>query len=49
MRCRVEDCKNKSRGPRFGYICDEHQKSLSQKEQQQARDKYKAAQSSKAA
>src|SRR4029077_254931 len=22
MRCRVEGCKNTSRGPRFGYICD---------------------------
>ena len=49
MKCRVEDCKNKSRGPRFGYICDEHQKSLSAKEQQGARDKYKASQSKKKA
>jgi hypothetical protein len=44
MRCRVEGCKNMSRGPRFGFICDEHQKSLSKKAQQAARDAYKAKQ-----
>lgn len=44
MRCRVEGCKNMSRGPRFGFICDEHQKSLSKKQQQAARDAYKAKQ-----
>lgn len=43
MKCRVEGCKNSTRGPRFGYICDEHRKSLSAKEQREAREKYKAA------
>ena len=38
MRCRVEGCKNRSRGPRFGYICDVHQAKLSKREQQAARD-----------
>ena len=33
MRCRVEGCKNISRGPRFGYICDKHRSELSAKEQ----------------
>src|SRR5216683_1777985 len=37
MRCRVEGCKNRSKGPRFGFICDEHLKKLSMKEQQAAR------------
>lgn len=40
MSCRVEGCKNASKGPRFGFICDEHLKSLSAKEQQAARDKW---------
>jgi hypothetical protein len=44
MRCRVEGCKNLSRGPRFGFICDEHRKALSKKAQQAARDAYKAKQ-----
>ncbi|MCA1827210.1 MAG: hypothetical protein ABR567_21460 [Myxococcales bacterium] len=43
LHCRVEGCKNMSRGPRFGFICDEHRKKLSAKEQQAARDKWKAA------
>lgn len=38
MRCRVDGCKNRSRGPRFGYICDLHQGKLSKREQQAARD-----------
>src|SRR2546426_3114079 len=42
MRCRVEGCKNTSRGPRFGFICDEHRRSLSKKEQQAAREAYNA-------
>jgi hypothetical protein len=42
MRCRVEGCKNRSRGPRFGYICDVHQAKLSKKQQQAARDAYNA-------
>src|ERR1700737_4465837 len=43
MRCRVEGCKNMSRGPRFGYICDKHRKELSAKEQREARGKGTAA------
>jgi hypothetical protein len=42
MRCRVGGCKNRSRGPRFGFICDDHRKRLSKKEQQAARDKWNA-------
>lgn len=49
MRCRVEGCKNLSRGPRFGFICDEHLKSLSKKQQQEAREKYKAQRAAAAA
>jgi hypothetical protein len=26
MSCRVADCTNRSGGPRFGFICDEHRK-----------------------
>jgi hypothetical protein len=43
MRCRVEGCKNMSRGPRFGYICDKHRSELSAKEQREAREKWNAA------
>lgn len=43
MSCRVEGCKNVSRGPRFGFICDEHRKKLSAKEQRDAREKWKDA------
>jgi hypothetical protein len=43
MKCRVEGCKNLSRGPRFGYICDKHRSELSAKEQREAREKYNAA------
>ena len=43
MHCRVEGCKNLSRGPRFGYICDKHRKELSAKEQREAREKWNAA------
>ena len=42
MHCRAEGCKNLSRGPRFGFICDEHRKSLGKKQQEEAREKYKA-------
>lgn len=38
MRCRVAGCKNRSRGPRFGYICDIHQEKLTKRQQQAARD-----------
>lgn len=49
LHCRVEGCKNISRGPRFGFICDEHRKKLSAKEQQAAREKWKTAHTKKAA
>jgi hypothetical protein len=42
MRCRVDGCKNLSRGPRFGYICDKHRSELSAKEQREAREKWNA-------
>jgi hypothetical protein len=41
MNCRVEDCPNRSRGPRFGYMCEDHSK-LSKKAQQAARDAWNA-------
>ncbi len=49
MTCRVEGCTNKSRGPRFGFICDDHRKKLGKKEQQAAREAWKAAHAKKAA
>ena len=49
MHCRVEGCKNGSRGPRFGFICDDHRKKLSAKEQRDAREKWKMAHGKKAA
>jgi hypothetical protein len=42
MRCRVGGCKNRSKGPRFGFICDDHRRTLSKKAQQAARDKWNA-------
>src|SRR5260370_15564852 len=42
MRCRVEGCKNLSRGPRFGFIFDEHRKVLSKKPPQAAPPAHKA-------
>ena len=42
MSCRVAGCKNRSRGPRFGFICDEHGNKLSKKEQEAARLAWKA-------
>lgn len=42
MRCRVAGCKNLSRGPRFGFICDEHRKQLSKKDQEAARAAWNA-------
>jgi hypothetical protein len=42
MSCRVAGCKNISRGPRFGFICDKHRKQLSAKQQLEARAKWKA-------
>ena len=49
MRCRVEGCKNISRGPRFGYICDKHRSELTAKQQREARAKWNAAHGKKAA
>ena len=37
MACRVDGCPNRSRGPRFGYMCEQHSK-LPKKAQQAARD-----------
>ena len=42
MSCRVTGCKNRSRGPRFGFICDEHRRKLSKSDQAAARDAWKA-------
>ena len=42
MSCRVAGCPNKSKGPRFGFICEDHLKKLGKKEQQAARDAWKA-------
>ncbi len=42
MNCRVEGCKNRSRGPRYGFICEEHLKSLSKKQQEAAREAWNA-------
>lgn len=42
MHCRVAGCKNLSRGPRFGFICDEHRKQLSKKDQEAARAAWNA-------
>jgi hypothetical protein len=42
MRCRVTGCRRMSRGPRFGFICDEHRKKLSKKEQAAAREAWNA-------
>jgi hypothetical protein len=35
MRCRYPGCKNRSRGPRFRFLCEEHGK-LSKKKQDEA-------------
>ena len=42
MSCRVPGCKNRSRGPRFGFICDDHRKKLSKGDQAAAREAWKA-------
>ena len=42
MSCRVAGCNDASRGPRFGFICDDHRKKLSKKDQLAARDAWKA-------
>ena len=40
MMCRVQGCKNRSKGPRFGYICEEHLKKLSKAQQREAQEKW---------
>ena len=42
MSCRVEGCTNRSRGPRAGFICDEHRAELSPDEQRAARTRWNA-------
>ena len=42
MSCRVPGCRNRSKGPRFGFICDDHRKKLSKKKQQAVRDRWNA-------
>jgi len=49
MSCRVEGCKNISRGPRFGFMCAKHLKELSPKQQREAREKWKTRHAKKAA
>jgi len=39
MRCRYPGCKNRSKGPRFRFFCEEHLK-LSKKEQDAALAKW---------
>jgi hypothetical protein len=41
MGCRVDGCPNRSRGPRFGYMCEDHSR-LSKKAQAAARDAWNA-------
>ncbi len=43
MACRVEGCPNRSGGPRNGYLCPFHRRTLSAEEQQAARARYKLA------
>ncbi len=42
MRCRVEGCVNRSGGPRNGYLCPLHRRTLTAEEQQNARARYNA-------
>ena len=49
MRCRVAGCKNPSKGPRFGFMCEKHLKALSPRRQREAREKWNAAHPKKAA
>lgn len=41
MKCRVPGCFNRSKGPRFSFICETHLKKLSKKELAHARAEYK--------
>jgi hypothetical protein len=42
MGCRVEGCTNQSRGPRFGFICNEHRRTLKKSEHAAARAAWNA-------
>lgn len=42
MSCRVEGCPNRSRGPRAGFICDQHRAELTPDEQRLARERWNA-------
>ena len=42
MTCRVAGCKNRSGGPRWGFICELHRNKLSAKQQQAAREAWNA-------
>ena len=42
MSCRVDGCPNRSRGPRAGFICDQHRAELSADEQRQTRERWNA-------
>jgi len=44
MSCRVEGCGSRSRGPRAGFICDQHRSELSADEQRMARERWNARQ-----
>ncbi len=46
MSCRVEGCPNRSRGPRAGFICDQHRAELTPDEQRTAREQWNARQKS---
>jgi hypothetical protein len=49
MSCRVEGCGNRSRGPRAGFICDQHRAELSADEQRAARERWNARHKAKGA
>jgi hypothetical protein len=46
MDCRVSGCKQRSKGPRFGYMCETHRSKLSKAEQQKAREQWNAKRAS---
>jgi hypothetical protein len=39
--CRVEGCPNASGGPRYGYICEDHRRGLTPRQQEAARDRWR--------
>jgi hypothetical protein len=48
MSCRVDGCPNRSRGPRAGFICDQHRSELSADEQRRARERWNTRQKASA-